>query len=92
MYSIWTKHLKDKEDKDKFEASIKHSKWVLDRLDIVLDEMQRNVEATEISAKVYDKPNWSHWQAHHNGYKNCIQSIKKLINLDQKETHDRPIT
>lgn len=92
MYSVWTKHAKDQEDKAQLEKSIRHSKWILERLDEILQEMETSQTKQEISPISYNSPNWAYRQAHSNGFKQCLQLVRKMINLDQKETNDRPTT
>lgn len=95
MYSIWTKHAKDSEDKVQIEKSIRHSKWILERLDEIIQGMQTSLERQEISPQSYNSQNWAFRQAHSNGFKQALSSIRKLIDLDQreqKETDDRSIT
>lgn len=85
MYSAWTKHLKDPEEREKYEKSLRNSKWILEHLQEILLQMEESLENTEISPKAYSQPNWSHRQAHSNGFKQCLRTIKRLINLDLKE-------
>lgn len=86
MITAWTKHLKTEEDKQKFEKSVKSAKHVLDRLTQILTDAETELNSTEISAKNYDVPNWDYKQAHVNGQKSTLRTVKRLINLDQKET------
>ncbi|SRR6266550_1979281 len=92
MFTIWTKHLKDQEDKVRFERSVRDSKWILDHLMTIIDEKNRSLSAAEIYTTVYDNPNWQFKQADCNGYKRCLRDMKSLINLDHKETDDRQPT
>jgi hypothetical protein len=85
MISAWTKHLKSEEDKERFRNSVRGSKSVLDRQLDILKEMQEEVEALELTPKIYDIPNWEHRQADMNGYKRCLKQVSKLINLDQQD-------
>lgn len=79
MISDWTKHLQGT-DKERFKNSVYGSKSVLERLDELLTEYEKDLARGEID---YDKPNWEYRQADANGYRRCIQKIKTLINLDQ---------
>ena len=79
MISDWTKHLKDA-DKTRFKNSIYGSKAVLERLDDLLTEYEKDLVRTEVD---YNSPNWDYRQADANGYRRCLQKIKTLINLDQ---------
>lgn len=89
MYSVWTKHAKDPEDKIQLEKSIRHSKWILEHLDEILQGMENSLSNTEISPMSYDTRNWAYRQAHANGFRQCLRSVRKIINLDQKDFNDR---
>jgi hypothetical protein len=92
MLSTWTHHLKDPVEKKNFENSIRHSRWILDHLSKLLVDMNNSLEKQELSPKVYDNPNWACRQAHSNGFRQCLSKIQTLINLDHKETDERPIS
>lgn len=85
MITAWTKHLKTDEDKQKFEKSVQSSKHVLERLTEILGEMESELNSSELSPKNYDAPNWHFKQAHVNGQKATLRTIKRIINLDPKE-------
>ena len=89
MKTIWTQHLKDEEDKTRYEKSLKNSKWILEDLNKILSKLGTEFHKASISPKQYDLRNWDYRQAHSNGYLQCLSQIQDLINLDQKETlHD----
>jgi hypothetical protein len=85
--SAWTKHLKTEEEKDKFTKSLKASRYILDRLQALLDEEKAGLESAEISPKIYETPNWDYKQAHTNGFKAALKMVSKLIILDQENKH-----
>lgn len=85
MYSAWTKHLKNEDAKDKFQKRIYNSKEVLDRLTVLLNELELNTQDKELNPKTYETANWAYRQADINGYKRCLGTIRELINLDQKD-------
>lgn len=89
MKTVWTEHLKDQEEIEKFKKSVVHSKWVLEHLRTILNKLQEGLEKQERSPRTYDKPNWEYRQAHCNGYLQALVDIQNLINLDQKETDDQ---
>lgn len=89
MKTVWTNHLPDQEEKTKFYTSLRHSRWILDRQKDILTSIGDNREKQELSLKAYDKPNWQARTAHSNGFKECLQLVKDLITLDQKEYNDR---
>lgn len=84
MYSAWTKHLKDPEDKTKFEQGVRSSKTILDHLITILNEMESDLNQAEVNPKTYEVPNWDYRQAHNNGYRQCLNHLKKLIDLDKQ--------
>ena len=87
MITAWTKHLKTEEEKDKFIKSLKASRYILDRLQQLLDEEKAGLESAEIRPKIYETPNWDYKQAHTNGFKAALRMVSKLINLDQENKH-----
>ena len=92
MITAWTENLKTQEEKVRFEDGLRHSKWLLTRLNEILDKIKNGILQTERSPKNYDKPNWEYRQAHANGYLQCLNDIKILINLDHKEHNERQPT
>lgn len=86
---VWTAHLETEEEKEKFYRSVVSAKAVLDRLAQLIDNKENELTGSEISLKSYDNPNWAYRQAHMNGYRSCGLRLKRLLNLDPKETNDR---
>jgi len=84
MYSVWTRHLTNADEKAEFEKFVRGSKRLLDRIKEVLTEQLDNQDASENTIKAYDNPNWAYKQAHRNGVRSTIQSILKFIDLDQQ--------
>jgi len=84
MLTIWTKNLKTPAEQDNF------NNQVLERLRDLLDEKTSELEATELTLKAYDNPNWAYQQAHKNGYKGAMKYLKDLINLDQQKANYEP--
>jgi hypothetical protein len=89
--SAWIKHCKTEEEVHNFKESLKRVKWVLDHIKTLVNT--DGIEASEISPKSYDNPNWAYRQAHANGYKQAVKDFHKLLTLDQDENIGRqPIT
>lgn len=86
MMMDWTKHITDPKEKEEYQTSLKHQRWVLDDLSKILSEIEQRQEYRQIDPKLYDTPNWEYRQAHLNGYRQCLNSIKTLINLDPKDS------
>ena len=89
MISAWTKHLSSAEEKEKFEKGLRSSRWIIDRLSDMLKQIEENVVNTETSLRTYETPNWDYRQADTNGYRRCLNTIQKLLDLDQKDKNDR---
>ena len=94
LYQQWTSHIKDPNEKFDFEKSIFGSRRILDRLRQLLKEEENSLEASELSVASFDSPNWAYKQAYKNGYRSCLNVLKKLIDLDQQENtnDDRNVT
>lgn len=92
MKTVWTQHLDDQDEKVRFQTSLLHSKWLMDRLSEILASMERGLDAQELSPKAYDSPNWDYRQAHANGYRQCLKTVRELVTLDPKEQDDRSIS
>lgn len=82
MISRWTSHLKTQEEKDKFIKNVLGSRTTFNRLNDILDEMEKG---EDIVASDYDNPNWAYRQADINGFKRCLSILKKLTDLDQQD-------
>jgi len=85
MYSIWTKNIKDPEEKVSFESSILGSKRVLNRLRTLIDEEKTGLDFTEQDHKSFDTPNWQYKTAYFFGYAAALMWIRRLIDLDQQK-------
>jgi hypothetical protein len=90
MITAWTKHCKTEEEKNQFKESLKRVQWVLDHIKTLVNT--DGIEASEISPKSYDNPNWAYRQAHANGYKQAVKDFHKLLTLDQEELNGRQPT
>lgn len=85
MYSLWTKNIKDQEEKVSFEGSILGSRKVLNRLKDLIDEEKKGVDFVEMDHKSFDTPNWTHKTAYFFGYAAALMWIRRLIDLDQQK-------
>lgn len=85
MLIDWTKHIKDPEDKSRFEESVRGSKTALDRLLQIIKDQESALDRSETSIKVYDTPNWAERQAHKNGNREAFAYLETLI----RSTYDR---
>jgi len=83
MITAWTKNLKTDEEKERFKNSILGSKTVLRRLQELLNEVEDDLDKTELSTDIYDKPNWDYRQADMNGFRRALKTVRKIITIDQ---------
>ena len=90
MITAWTKHCKTEEEANNFKESLKRVKWILEHIKTLVNA--DGIEASEISPKSYDNPNWAYRQAHANGYKQAVKDFHKLLTLDQDELNGRQPT
>lgn len=88
MYTKWTSHLQEQEEKEKFQRAVRGSKPVLERLKDILNDQENELNRAETDPRNYEVPNWDYRQAHNNGYRQCLYILKKLIDLDQQETNN----
>lgn len=88
MYTKWTEHLSDHEDKQRFQKRIQAAKPILVRLMEILDVEEKTLDRSELNVDQFDKPNWDYKQAFKNGYRAALAVQKKLIDLDQQELMD----
>jgi hypothetical protein len=92
MYTRWTQNLSNPEQIKEFQEYVKGSKRLLQRLEEILDEEETAINKSETTQKSYESPNWAYLQAHKNGFRQCLRIIHTLINLDQQEHDNDPIT
>ncbi len=85
MYSAWTKHLKDPEEKIEFEKTVYGSRRVLNRIKDLMAHEEKALESSERSIKDFEDTNWAYKQAFRNGYKSCLAQVNKLVDLDQQQ-------
>lgn len=85
MYSIWTSNIKDEKDKESFRNKVTYSKTVLQRLDQIIEEQERELTDSSISPNSFNNPNWALKQAYIQGYIARGKSLRKLMNLDNEE-------
>ena len=83
MLSAWSQHLaQDSEAKKKFEDMVKGSKLLTDRLQEILDQLEKALEHEELSDKTFDTPNWDYKIARNLGRKETIRRIKFILDVN----------
>lgn len=85
MIPNWITHLRDPEDVKRFKQHIYNAKSVLERLTAIMKDKETTLDRSETSIESYESPSWAARQAHKNGYRQCLQELYTLTNLDQKE-------
>lgn len=85
MIPNWTNNLKDPSEAERFRKYLYGSKSILERQYQLLTDMENELDKSETDTSSYDSPSWAARQAHKNGFRECLQKIKKLITLDPKE-------
>lgn len=83
MLTKWTSHLQNAKEKEDFEKEVRSSRKALDRLKTVIDEYERELNSTETTVDQYDTPSWDYRQADNNGYRRCLNKIRRLVDLDK---------
>lgn len=76
----WTAGM-DPEQKERFVLVLRNNSLLVDRINAILDQWDREIEKTEFSIKDYDTPNWDVKQAHRNGDRGRIKKLKDLFSL-----------
>ena len=83
MLSAWTKHLeKDPQAKEDFANYVLGSKALISRLNDILDEIESNLERSELNKESFENSNWAYVQAFRLGHKAMIEKIKTIISID----------
>lgn len=85
MITEWTKHLKDPQEKAEFEQYVKSTKRLLERLTQLIDEREYSLDRSETDMKSFDQPNWDYKQAYKNGFRACLNIMKKLVDIDHSQ-------
>lgn len=91
MYTLWTDHIKDTDEKERFVNQIISAKPVLRHLITLIEKDEKALDNVERNVKQFEDPNWSHKQAFYNGSRSVYYTIKKIIDIDdqKRSTYDR---
>ena len=90
MYTKWTSHIKDPEEKADFLDYVKHSRRLLDKIKSVIEDDLKGLESAELSVRQFEIPNWAHRQAFYNGARSAYSAILRLVDLDQQKDVNEP--
>lgn len=81
MNSLLTRHLKEKQAKDKFKERLQHNK---DLLDVFSDLVTKKLEASKNGQQAeggYDSPAWAYKQADYIGEQRALNEVLALLQL-----------
>lgn len=81
----WTKHLKDEGQKQKLLGALKVSQVGFQRLQELIAERNREIEATALKTTDFDSPSWAYKQAFRLGQQAALKEIADLIDFTSKE-------
>ena len=79
MKTTWIKGIKDKEIEKRIRNEFEGSRFLLDRLIVMLDEKSDISNKKIRDEGVYDKPKFEWYIADQLGYQRCLEDIKNLI-------------
>lgn len=82
MKTEWFKHLKTKEEQEKFKEVVNSSTLILDRLREIVYNRYKN--GNSISIDDYDSPSWAYKQADRLGEQRAYEFILSLLNIEQQ--------
>ncbi len=74
----WTKHLRDPQAREDFEALVRNSTQVLSRLKDILNERQDNINSSDAD---FTTPSWAYQQASNIGKRNAYKDIDQLLSF-----------
>lgn len=78
----WTKHIQDKEEKEKFKSYLRENRLILETLSQILEEDLRVCVSERKKRKAYYMPAWSEYQADCNATERTLQQIIELLTLE----------
>lgn len=81
MITEWTQHIKDPEEKQRFQNQILSARPVLERLAQMFEQREDAIDKNEVSVSDFDNPNWAYKQAFRNGYRSCLFALNKYTDL-----------
>jgi len=78
--SRWTRHL-EPEAVDKFRQALVSDTLILGRLYAIIEDMEAELDRSEVSEKSFDNPNWQYQTAFRFGQRAELLKIKSLLNF-----------
>ncbi len=83
MQTVWTKNIKDPEEKETMRVSIKSAAWVLTRLAEILQD--KADDDAKSSKDDYLSPGWAYRQADKAGYARALREAIDLTKVNNTE-------
>ena len=77
----WTNHIREEDERTRFEQSVRSSSLVLSRLLQIIEQRENELDRQEAKLSDYDTPAWSHKQAHRNGERSSLKKLSGLLNF-----------
>lgn len=77
---IWTQGMNDSQ-KAEFQKLLMNSTQLLKQLANVIDNLENSLERSELTQTAYDNPNWVYRQAHLNGQRHSLKTLKDLVSI-----------
>lgn len=85
MLTVWTQNLQDKKAVESFTNTVLSARPVLERLSQILQDQEADIDRSELTLDAYSAPDWANKQAHKNGQRHMLRTVKNIIALDQQK-------
>jgi|TARA_R110002051_G_scaffold18015_3_gene51991 hypothetical protein len=78
LNTLWTKHLKEKKEREDFEAYLKNTRQIFEVMTSLIEDQLSKMKTTD---QDYEKAAWPYLQADRQGQIRAYNYIKELIDL-----------
>jgi tRNA threonylcarbamoyladenosine modification (KEOPS) complex Cgi121 subunit len=85
MYTVWTQHLENEDQKKNFQAQIRSASAVLDKQTEIINSRLKAIESIQTGIEIYKQPGWEGLLAHYNGEMASLKWVRTLIDLDKQD-------
>lgn len=72
------------EQKENFERVLLNNSLLTDRINLILDQWENEIDRSELTIKDFDTPNWKYKQVFRNGDRSRIRKLKDLFSFRKK--------
>lgn len=79
----WFKNLKE-EEKEEFQKLLFLNKQIFIKYLSIIEDMESEIEKTELTINDFENPSWSHKQAFRNGQRSQLKKFKEILNFVQQ--------